>query len=62
MIVQFLMLVFVCAEGRPRVKLDDSIVELYKEYVIASFLVSCKRSFAFLYTVLNFSYVGLGSS
>jgi essential nuclear protein 1 len=48
--------VFAWAEGRPRVKLDNSIVELYKEYATAFFLVSKKRSLECLYVVLNLSY------
>ena len=42
LIIQFFMFVFLCTEGRPRVKLDNSINELYKEYVSA-FLFTVKE-------------------
>ena len=52
--------VYVSAEGRPAVKLDTRIVELYKEYVPGSSLNSCraKRTFALFYIImLNVEFV-----
>ena len=52
--------VCVCAEGRPAVKLDSRIIELYKEYVPGYLLhSSTERSFfsLFLYGVLIVEFV-----
>jgi len=56
LIIQFFMFVFLCTEGRPRVKLDNSIIELYKEYVSA-FMFTVKEILHVFDPVLIFVYV-----